>query len=86
MIFIMDHIPISFEHSGKKYSCRFGAVHGAGQNVWHLNDDKNFYLGRLRQANDKWMFDATPKRQELAEMANFFGDYLTYNFINYKQS
>jgi hypothetical protein len=46
-------------------------------NVWHLNDSKCFYLGRLRQANGKWVFDATPKTQELAEMADFFGDYLT---------
>jgi hypothetical protein len=74
----MDSIPISFECNGKKYSgCEFSAVHGAGQNVWHLNDSKCFYLGRLRQANGKWVFDATPKTQELAEMADFFGDYLT---------
>lgn len=73
----MDTVPISFEHVGKKYSGHFSEIHGASQNVWHLQDDGNFYLGRLRQANDKWVFDPTPKTEELAEMAEFFGDYLT---------
>ena len=72
----MEYIPITFEHNGKKYSAYFNAVHGGGQNVWHLNDDKNFHLGRLRQANDKWVFDATPKTQELAELADYFGHFL----------
>lgn len=40
-------------------------------------DDKNFYLGRLRTANDKWVFDATDKSAELKELADFFGNYLT---------
>jgi len=82
----MDHIPILFEHGGKKYSGYFSQVHGSGDGVWHLNDDKNFCCGRLRQANGKWVFDPTPKTGKLAEMANFFSDYLTYNSINYKQS
>src|SRR4030095_2559958 len=71
--FSMKDIAITFEHLGKKYSGRFSAVQGAGQNVWHLNDERNFYLGRLRKdANDNWRFDATPKTQEPAELADFF--------------
>lgn len=48
----------------------------AGAGIYHLMDDKNFYLGRLRQANGKWVFDATPKTKELEGMAEYFGDFL----------
>ena len=61
---------------GKKYSGCFTEVRTAAQEVWHLNDDRNFYLGSLRQANDSWVFDPTPKTGELAKDAEFFGDYL----------
>jgi hypothetical protein len=67
----MDHVTINFEHYGKKYTCNFSAVYGAGQNVWHLMDDKNFYLGTLRMNKDRWVFDATPNTQELSELANY---------------
>jgi hypothetical protein len=50
----MEEVPITFEIEGKKYSGRFSAVHGAGQNVWHLMDNHNYYLGRLRLVNEKW--------------------------------
>jgi hypothetical protein len=41
-------------------------------------DNKNFYLGRLQKdATDTWRFDPTPKTQELAARADFFGDFLT---------
>ena len=72
----MEQIPITFEIAGKKYSARFTAVHGAGQNVWHLMDNQNYYLGRLRRVNDKWVFDASDKSAELKQLADFFGDYL----------
>jgi hypothetical protein len=71
-----DRIPITFEHSGKKYIGSFSSVHGAGQNVWYLTDNKNFYLGRLRLSRDQWVFDATPKTQELCDLAEYFGEYL----------
>jgi hypothetical protein len=58
----MKDMPITFEHNGKKYSGYFAAVHGAGQNVWHLMDNKNFYLGQLRFVNDKWVFNGTTKK------------------------
>ena len=73
----MEHIPISFEYDGRKYSGHLAAVHGSGTCVWHLMDDKNFYLGRLRKANDEWVFDATGKSEELKNLAEFFGNYLT---------
>jgi hypothetical protein len=73
----MKDIPIEFRLNGKKYSGNFSAIHGSGNNVWHLMDDRNFYLGRLRRANDKWVFDASGKSDELKELAEFFGDYIT---------
>ncbi len=72
----MDHIPITFEHKCKKYTGNFSSVYGAGQNTWHLMDNKHFYLGRLRMARGEWVFDPTPKTENLAELANFFGEYL----------
>ena len=78
----METIPISFEHQGKHYAGHFNKVMGAGDtSTYHLMDDKNFYLGRLRIANDQWIFDATPKTLELKELADFFGDYI----INWQQ-
>lgn len=74
---MVDNIPISFDCNGKKYLCRFSEIRGASEEVWHLMDNRNFYLGRLRQANDKWVFDPTPKTGDLAELADFFRDYLT---------
>ncbi len=71
----MKDVPITFEHN-RKHSGYFSPVHGAGNNMWHLMDNKNFYLGRLRFTNDKWVFDATPKTQELTDLADFFGNYL----------
>jgi hypothetical protein len=44
--------------------------------MWHLMDDKNYYLGRLRMANNKWVFDAPDKVAELADLAEFFGECL----------
>jgi len=74
----MDEIPMDFECNGKKYSCHFTRVHDAGQHAWHLSDERNHYLGRLRKdVDDKWVFDPTHKTQELSGLADFFGDYLT---------
>jgi hypothetical protein len=72
----MDKVPITFECNGKKYSGYFSEIHGAGSNVWHLNIDK-YYSGSLQLSNDKWVFHAGPKDRELAELADFFGNYLT---------
>lgn len=78
----MDTIPISFEHLGKQYTGHFSKVMGAGSgSTYYLMDDKNFYLGRLRIANEQWTFDASPKKQELKDVADFFGDYI----INWQQ-
>lgn len=73
----MERILINFEYQGKNYSGYFNKVAGAGDStVWHLYDDKNYYLGRLRYS-DKWVFDSTPTTKELAKSADFFADYLT---------
>lgn len=64
-------IPISFEHLKKQYTGHFSNVMGGGDtSTHHLMDDKNFYLGRLRIANNKWVFDNTPKTPELKGLAD----------------
>lgn len=53
---------------------------GAGtSSTFHLHDDKNFYCGCLRWSDfeNEWVFDPTPKSQDLAELADFFGDIVT---------
>jgi hypothetical protein len=51
----MNIIQISFEHLGKHYTGHFSKVIGVGSaSTYYLVDDKNFYLGRLRIANDQW--------------------------------
>jgi hypothetical protein len=73
----MDEIPITFEHEGKEYTGSFDEVQGAGTSkVWYLMID-NYYKGRLRMTDRGWVFDPTPKTQSMAELANFFGDYIT---------
>ena len=74
----MDEIPISFEHKDKKYKGHFSKVAGpGGTGVWHLTDDNNYYLGKLRKVLDKWVFDPTPKTLELQELAEYFGGVVT---------
>ena len=74
----MDVIPITFEHNGKKFHGRFTKVSGAGDTgVWHLMDEKNFYLGRLRLVLNKWGFDPTPKTKDLLELTDYFGEVIT---------
>lgn len=73
----MDHIPVKFDCNGKKYAGYFCPVSGAGAtSTFHLSIN-NYYWGRLRQGNEKWVFDCTPKNPEFAELADFFGEYLT---------
>jgi hypothetical protein len=46
---------------------------GAGDtSTFHLMDHESFYLGRIRIANNKWVFHPTPKTQELKELEDFF--------------
>ena len=78
----MNYIPITFEHVGQQYSGHFGIVMGGGHtSTFHLMDNKNYYLGRLRMYNDEFVFDPTPKTKELSQLADFFGDYI----INWQQ-
>lgn len=68
----MNAIPITFTHRGKTYSGSFSRVSGAGStSVWHLHDEKGYYLGRLRIGfNGDWYFDG---KDELEFKAREFG-------------
>ena len=61
---LLNHIPITFEYNGEKFTGSFGKVMGAGStSMFHLTIDR-FYCGRLRY-NDflqTWVFDPTPKK------------------------
>ena len=72
----MDPIPISFKHNGVTYSdCYFTKiVRTSEESFWHLYDNDNYYLGKLR-FNNKWTFDAN-KRTGIDQLAEFFGDYV----------
>ena len=56
---------------------------GGHTSTFHLMDKNNYYLGRLRYSDftNGWVFDPTPKTQELKGLADFFGDYI----INWNQ-
>jgi hypothetical protein len=74
----MNRIQITIEHEEKQYNAHFTNVMGAGDtSTYHLIDNKNFYLGRLRRYAGRWAFDATPKSAELRALADYFGDYIT---------
>jgi len=76
----MEKIDISFQHRGKQYIGYFSLVAGAGAGVYHLMDDKQYYLGRLRQGSqDEWVFDASNAEDKLDVLANTFGNYITGN-------
>ena len=69
-----------FECNGKTFSDQLTQVAGAGGNsVFHLMDSRNFYSGRLRYSDfiKDWVFDPTPKTQEVEQQANYFGDVVT---------
>lgn len=76
----MEKIPITFEHHGKTYSGYFGKVAGGGDSsTWHLYDDKNYYLGRLRISsfNHEWVFDESSPADRLSGLANYFGNFVS---------
>ena len=59
----MEDAPITFEHNGKKYTGSLSSVYGAVKNIWHLMDDKHFYLGRLRMNKDQWFLTLLQKHK-----------------------
>jgi hypothetical protein len=73
----MDPIPISFKHNGIKYTdCYFTKVVRANDTaIWHLHDNDNYYLGRLR-FTDQWIFDANQRKTGIEQLAEFFGDFV----------
>ena len=71
-------IPISFEYKGKEFKGTLSDVMGAGDTlVFYLNDDRNYYCGRLRRHNNEWVFDANRRDPQFKELADFFGDHIT---------
>jgi len=76
----LENIPTNFDHCGKQYICHVSKVSGAGDtSTFHLIDEKNFYLGRLRWSSfeKKLVFDAPHKTKELEQLADYFGDVVT---------
>jgi hypothetical protein len=71
----MDPIPINFKHNGTTYNhCYFTKVVRNGEPAfWHLYDNDNSYLGRLR-FNDQWTFDPNKKSTGIDKLAEYFGD------------
>ena len=73
----MNHIPITFEHEGKRYNGFFNQVSGSGNTAaFHLYDTQNFFLGKLSKTNG-WVFETTPTTEGFNQLADFFGDYIT---------
>ena len=77
LLWTMDPIPISFKHNGIKYSdCYFTKVARSDDTAtWHLHDNDNYYLGRLRFTN-QWIFDANQRKTGIDQLAEFFGDFV----------
>jgi len=73
----MDPIPINFKHNGITYvDCYFTRVTRNGEGVfWHLYDNDNYYLGRLR-FTDQWTFDANKRSTRIDQLAEYFGDFV----------
>jgi len=69
-----DHkIPVSFTHGGKEYHGALAPVYGGGVHVYHL-EINNYYFGRLRFANDRWMFDTNKLSEGWEVLADYFGE------------
>lgn len=63
----MDQIPITFTHNNKQYSGILSEVMGAGSTeVWHLMID-DYYYGRLRIANGKFVFDSNRGMEDIVD-------------------
>ena len=71
----MDPIPVNFKHNGVAYKdCYLTKIYRSNENYfWHLYDNDNYYLGKLRFA-DRWIFDADKKSTRIDELAEFLGD------------
>ena len=70
----MDPIPINFKHNGVTYTdCYFTRIARGEEAHWHLYDNDNYYLGRLR-FKDQWTFDANKRSTRIDELAEYFGD------------
>jgi hypothetical protein len=69
----MPAISITFEHKGKSHSGKVVPVMGAGElTIYHLMVD-NYYWGRLRMSNGKWVFDTV----KVPELTGMFESWMT---------
>jgi len=74
----MRNIPIIFYHYGKEYTGTLDEVQGAdADKVWNLMID-NFYNGSLHKNPAGWVFDPTLQTKSFVELANYFGEYVTF--------
>lgn len=73
----MDPIQISFKHNGVAYKdCYFTKIVRTSEaSFWHLYDNDNYYLGKLR-FNDQWTFEANRRSTRIDQLADFFGDFI----------
>jgi hypothetical protein len=72
----MDPIPITFKHNGVTYKdCYFTRINRDESSFWHLYDNDNYYLGKLR-FNDQWTFDADKRSTGIDKLAEYFGDFV----------
>jgi hypothetical protein len=69
----MKEVQIRFRYKGVEYTGELSSVMGAASTtVYHLSVNK-FFWGRLRMANDKWVFDPTPKTSGMEALAEWMG-------------
>ena len=67
----MQKVGIRFRFRGIAYEGTLEPVMGSGSTSnYHLMVN-NYYWGRLRMANDKWVFDPTPKSQGMEVLADW---------------
>jgi hypothetical protein len=68
---------VIFSLKGKDRLGFLEPITGSSEECWHLMVD-NFYWGRLRNVTGKWVFDPTPKTEELKDMADYFGQFAVW--------
>ena len=73
----MDPIPINFKHNGVTYKdCYFTKINRGNENsFWHLYDNDNYYLGKLR-FTERWTFDADKRSTGIDQLAEYFGEFV----------
>lgn len=70
----MKDIRVSFTIHNRQYNGFLSAVHGAADVDIYFLMINNFYCGRLRFANDRWVFDTNKISQGWEVLAGYFGE------------